>query len=136
MTPLTNPHHESDSGGIPAWLDEIADRFESERRAGAGSSVAEFLDGYQGEDRRRLALELVHLELELAHRNGNLPDLPELAHRIPEILDAQGDIDSSLVEHRATLLAGNLPRNPQDSGTLDAAQETSGPVPRSSCRRN
>lgn len=73
-------------------FDEVLYRFEKDYRAGKNPDVASYLSG-EGEKRRELLLELLHSDLELRLRAGEvlrvrdyLAVFPELAERPAEIL--------------------------------------------------
>jgi serine/threonine-protein kinase len=75
--------------GERTWIDEWADRFESDWvRGGARPRIEDFLEGETGPRRGALLQELLRVERELRLGAGEQPGAEEYLHRFPDDPDA------------------------------------------------
>lgn len=86
-----------DSGALLAWIDEVADAFESHWRRGTSPNLGEYLEPACGERRRALLHELIQIDLEYRWRAGDSRPLSDYARKFPELLDSRGDLPTCLV---------------------------------------
>jgi WD40 repeat protein len=82
-----------------AWIDPVADRFESAWRQGAIPAIADYLEGASGEARRHLLSELVKIDLEHRWRHGERPALLDYLTLWPELSEPGGEPPGDLVAH-------------------------------------
>ena len=73
-------------------IDAICDRFEADHRAGRAVNLASYLSEAPSSGEVVLFRELLNLELEFRHRNGEQPDAHSYHQRFPELV---GVIDAA-----------------------------------------
>ena len=67
------------------WIDELAERFERDRKLGGDRPrIEDYLDGRSGDSRHRLLTEMVRVERELRRSAGESPSPEEYVRRFPD----------------------------------------------------
>jgi len=90
-----SPH--ASPGSLLAWVDEIADRFETDWKNAQRPSIREYLGTATGESRRELLEELIQIDLEYRWQNGERRRLEDYQRDFPEVLHPDGGFPDHLV---------------------------------------
>jgi WD40 repeat protein/tRNA A-37 threonylcarbamoyl transferase component Bud32 len=81
------------------WIDEIADRFESEWKAGRAPRISAFLGTETGQRHSALLAELVKIDLEYCWRAGEKRRVEDYLDEFPTLLGPDGALADDLVLH-------------------------------------
>jgi tetratricopeptide (TPR) repeat protein len=88
---------------LPAWVDEVADRFDAAWRQGPRPRIAAFLGAEHGVRRTALLGELVKIDLEYRWKAGERPDLDGYRAEFPDLAGPGGALPDDLVRYAGKL---------------------------------